>query len=121
MKDTLIITAFVASTLAGCAAVPTNPGAERIRITNVEPAKECKYLGDVTGNQGNFFTGAYTSNENLETGARNDMKNKALAMGGNVIAILTQRAGQTGGGSSGGYGSSQTNVTLSGNVYKCPE
>ena len=112
---------FLAVVVAGCAAVPLNPSAERVRLTHSEPGKECKFLGDVTGNQGNSFSGAWTSNENLETGARNDIKNKAVAMGGNVVAILTHRAGQT--GSYGQYGGSsqQTNVVLTGNVYSCPE
>ena len=113
-KITLV---FLAAVLAGCAAAPLISGSERVRITNSEPIKECKFLGEVTGSQGNFISGAWTSNENLETGARNDIKNKAAAMGGNVVSILTQRAGQTGSGSS----SQQTNVTLSGNVYHCPE
>ncbi len=54
----------------------------------------------------------------METGARNDIKNKAAAIGGNVVVLLTQRAGQTG-GYYGGSGQ-QTNVTLTGNVYRCP-
>ena len=107
--------------LPGCAATALNhPDAAKVRITNVEPGKECKFLGDVTGNQGNFFTGAYTSNSNLETGARNDIKNQAATMGGNVVAIITQRAGQTMGGDGWGMGGAQTNVILSGNVYLCP-
>lgn len=112
---------FLAVIMSGCAAVPINPGAERVRITNVEPGKECKFLGDITGNQGNFITGPFTSNENLETGARNEIKNRAFALGGNVVAILTQRAGQT--GSYGEYGGSsqQTNVVITGNVFLCPE
>ena len=97
------------------------PGSERVKITNTEPGKECKFLGDITGSQGDFFTGAYTSNANLETGARNDLKNKAAAMGGNVVAVLTQRAGQTGNASTFGGSMSQTNVTLAGNVYRCQE
>jgi len=119
MKKITVV--FLAAIVAGCAAVPINPGAERVRVTNSEPGKECKFLGDVTGTQGNFLTGPWTSNENLETGARNDIKNKAVAMDGNVVAILTQRAGLT--GSSGQYGGSiqQTNVTVTGNVYRCPE
>ena len=112
MKKITVV--FLTAVVAGCAAVPINLGAELVRITNSEPGKECKFLGDVTGNQGNFFTGPLTSNESLETGARNDMKNKAAAMGGNVVAILTQRAGHTSSGQ-------QTNVTLTGNVYRCPE
>ncbi len=54
----------------------------------------------------------------METGARNDIKNKASAMGGNVVYLLTQRAGH-----SGDYGGSsyQSNVTLTGNVYRCED
>ncbi len=119
MKKIAVV--FLATVVAGCAAAPINLGAERVRITNSEPGKECKFLGDATGNQGNFFSGPWTSNENLETGARNDIKNKAAAMGGNVVAILTQRAGQTGGFGQYGGSSQQTNVTITGNVYRCPE
>ncbi|WP_131701662.1 DUF4156 domain-containing protein, partial [Enterobacter hormaechei] len=77
------------------------------------------FLGEVTGSQGNFFTGGWTSNSNLETGARNDLKNQAYSMGGNVVVILTQRAGQTGSAYFGSGSSQQTNVTLSGTVYRC--
>ena len=51
--------ALVAIGLAGCSAIPLQPGAEMVRVTNEEP-KGCKFLGDVTGNQGNFFTGDFT-------------------------------------------------------------
>lgn len=108
-------------TLAACASKPLDPQARMVRVTTVEPGSECEYLGDITGNQGDFLTGEFTSNENLETGARHDLKNKAYKMGGNVVFLLTQRAGQTGGYDVDFGGSStQTNVTLSGNVYFCP-
>lgn len=104
--------------LAGCAATPLHPGAQMVRVTNTEPGSECKFLGDITGNQGNSWTGQFITNANLETGARNDLKNKAAALGGNLVVLLTQRTGGSGG--TGGSGQ-QTNVTLSGNVYRCPE
>ena len=88
-----------------------------MRITHNEPGKGCAFLGDVTGSQGDFLRGAITSNADLETGARNDLKNRAAAMGGNVVYLLTQRAGQTGRKDH----SEQTNVTLTGNVYRCSE
>ena len=119
MKHLIILT--LTATLGACSSVQLEQAATKIRLTNNEPSKECQYLGDITGNQGNFFTGAFTSNANLETGARNDIKNQAAAMGGNVVYLLTQRAGQTGSFSEDfGGGSQQTNVTLSGNVYRCP-
>lgn len=110
--------AFVS--LVGCAATPIQPGAEAVRITNTEPGSECKFLGDITGSQGNAFTGPFTPNKNLETGARNDLKNKAAALGGNVVVLITQRAGQTGSFNDGSGSITQTNVTLSGTVYDCP-
>ena len=112
--------ALVAIGLAGCSAIPLQPGAEMVRVTNEEP-KGCKFLGDVTGNQGNFFTGDFTSNRTLETGARNDIKNQARALGGNVVYLLTNRAGNSGSFGENGGSISQTNVTLSGTVYSCPE
>lgn len=63
--------------IAGCAAVELESGAQQVRIITTEP-QGCEYLGEVTGSQGNFFTGGYTSNANLETGARNDMKNQPI-------------------------------------------
>lgn len=112
-----VVVAATAVTIPACA--PTSlvhPTASQVRVTNNEPGKACTFLGDVTGSQGNFLLGAITSNADLETGARNDIKNKASALGGNVVYLITQRAGQTGGKNH----QEQTNVTLSGNVYRCP-
>jgi len=112
---------LILTSISACTALPLEPNAQLVRLTNTEPTKECTYLGDITGNQGDFLTGEFTSNANLETGARNDLKNKAHNLGGNVVYLLTQRAGHTGSFSKGFGGSSvQTNVTLSGNVYNCP-
>jgi len=117
-----LIPAIAILSLTACSAIPLQQTASNIRLTHTEPTGEhCKFLGDVTGNQGDFFTGGFTSNADLETGARNDIKNKANAMGGNVVYLLTQRAGQTGNYGDDFGGTQQTNVTLSGNVYHCNE
>ncbi|RPH29706.1 DUF4156 domain-containing protein [Buttiauxella warmboldiae] len=116
-KITLIALAIL---LAGCSAQNLNPQAQSVRVTNNEPGKECKFLGDVTGSQGNALAGVWTTNSNLETGARNDLKNQAANMGGNVVSIITQRAGHSGNTFDGTGMSRQTDVTLTGNVYKCP-
>src|SRR4249920_2361587 len=107
------IAPLVAIVLMACA-INGQRGAELVRVTNREPGRECKFLGDVTGSQGNRFTGGFTSNANLETGARNDLKNKAFDLGGNVVYLLFQRDSQT------GDSRDRKNVTLSGNVYRCP-
>ena len=111
------ISLFAFAVLSGCAITQLQPGAERVRVTNTEPDSKCEFLGDITANQGNSMTGPFITNENLETGARHDLKNKAAALGGNLVVLLTHRAGQSG---TLGESVEQTNVTLSGNVYRCP-
>lgn len=120
MKTIIIVLLLCA--LSACASTKLNQDAALIRLTHVEPsAEKCQFLGDITGSQGDFIFGSFTSNRNLETGARHDLKNQAQAMGGNVVYLLTQRAGQTGSFSKHGGSQEQTNVTLTGNVYRCPE
>ena len=108
-----------AAALAGCAASHLESGAQQVRIVTTEP-QGCEYLGEVTGSQGDFFTGAFTSNADLETGARNDMKNQAAKLGANTVQMLTNRAGQTGSMGQGSGSMEQTNVTYTGVAYKCP-
>ena len=119
LKQIIIISIVIL--MAGCSSIKLNPDAQTVRLTLTEPTKECKFLGDVIGSQGDAFTGAYTTNKKMEVGAMNDIKNQAAALGGNLVVILTQRAGQT--GSYGEYGRSSmlTNVTITGNVYSCPK
>jgi hypothetical protein len=97
------------------------PQAASIMVSpNPSVPQGCKYLGQVIGNQGNFFTGSYTSNKNLEQGAINDLKNQASQLGANYVQLITDRAGNTGGMNAGTGGLSETNVTYTGNAYKCP-
>lgn len=110
--------------LGGCASIQLDPQAARVIASPNKAPKVCKYVGQVVGNQGNFFTGDWTSNAHLEEGAMNDMKNKAGKMGANYIQLINSRAGNT--GSASGYNGnfsghmSQTNVTNIGNAYICP-
>ena len=103
--------AIVAITLIGCAANTLRPEAQRVRLLGAIPGPECKYMGDATGGQGNFLTGPYTSNANLQAGAINDLKNQAATMGGNAVYILANTTGLDKG--------TQTSVTSTGNVYFC--
>ena len=128
MIKKISLTTALTILITGCSSIQLNPNANRI-IASTNPApRACHYLGQVVGNQGNYFTGGWTSNANLEEGAMNDLKNKANNLGANYVQIITSRAGITGsmGGSfnqDNGYvsgSSSQTNVTNVGNAYKCP-
>jgi hypothetical protein len=104
----LLAATAVAASIAGCRAAPVNPNAELVKLTNTEPGKECQLLGEVRGHQGNMVTGEVEPNFNLETGARNDIKNKAAAMNGNVVYIVSMRNTPAG-----------TSVTIDGRAYRC--
>ncbi len=108
----------------GCAAMPLTAGAEKVIVTRQPQPKSCKFLGSVVGQQGGAFSGPWTSNRNLAQGALNDIRNKALELGGNYVTLESEHAGVTGSGSSyqgtGSYQTRQTDVTKTGNVYICP-
>ncbi len=108
----------------GCAAMPLTAGAEKVIVTRQPQPKSCKFLGAVIGQQGGAFSGPWTSNRNLAQGALNEIRNKALGLGGNYVTLESEHAGVTGSGSSydgtGSYHTGQTDVTKTGNVYICP-
>lgn len=106
--------------ISSCASIEVQPHAKKVMISPNPAPKGCKYVGQVAGNQGNFFTGAWTSNKNLEVGAMNDMRNEAGKLGANYVQLVTNRAGNTGSGGGGYGGYEQTNVTNMGNAYNCP-
>ena len=108
----------VMASLAGCAAKDLRPEAKRIPILTHEP-RGCFYLGEVTGNQGGW-KGEWTSVENLETGARNDMKNKAYEMGGNAIHMLGNRASESGHWDKTGGHTKQTDVVYTARRLQVP-
>lgn len=103
---------------SGCAATPLHPVSAGIQLVRTDP-EDCQYLGTVEGSQGNWFTGRWTSNRNLEMGARNALLNNAAERGANTVAVITDRAGNTGSWhrKEGGY--AQTNVVYVGTAYFC--
>lgn len=115
---------FWLAILPACSAVQVKPGVQRVLVSKNAAPAECKFLGTVVGSQGNAFTGPWTSNKNLSEGAMNDLKNKAFDLGGNCVQIETDRAGSTISGNmfkgTGSLSGGQTDVTMTGNVYRCP-
>ncbi len=100
--------------IAGCAAVQLLPEARAIELVNDPPDRTiCKFLGEVVGSQGNFFTGDYTSNKNLVVGARNELRNEASKLGANVVHVQDQK--NTNAHDSLGT----TNTTVVGKAYRC--
>lgn len=73
--------------LAGCSNSHSLTSAgQQVRVVEKKPASECQLLAHVTGQQSNWLAGSDESSSLL--GAANDLRNKAAAMGGNVIYNL---------------------------------
>lgn len=115
---TLTWIALVTS-LAGCAATPLrHPGASSIMVTRNPPPQACRFVGEVSGSQGNFLTANLTRDENLVEGARNELRDAAFELGANYVQIeLENPSHNTADDSLGGVYSS----TVIGNAYVCPE
>ena len=99
--------------LSACSAIQTTPTGGLVELTNDKPQGNCRALGETVGSQGNFFTGNYTSNKNLMIGARNDLRNQAANIGGNLVHI------QNVSNASAHGGSGTSNTTVVGMVYNC--
>ncbi len=110
----LLFFSVTAIFLYGCAAIKALPEARHIELVNEAPdANRCEYLGEVSGSQGNWLTGDLTPNENLVVGARNDLRNKAYKMGGNLVYIQDMK-------NTNAYESlGTTNTKAIGKVYRC--
>jgi Domain of unknown function (DUF4156) len=93
--------------------IQTTPEGTLVELVNDKPQGNCRPLGEAVGSQGNWFTGDYTSNRNLMLGARNDLRNQAAAMGGNLVHV--QNLSNT--NAHGSLGT--TNTTVVGMVYNC--
>jgi hypothetical protein len=105
---------LLALLIIGCSAQPVRHEAQSVEIVNEPPDKEkCKFVGEIVGSQGNWFTGDFTSNENLVIGARNELRNKAYELGGNIVYIQDMK-------NTNAWGSlGTTNTTAVGKAYKC--
>lgn len=103
MNRALIV--FVLIGCVGCAARPLKPGAERVLLSNDRPTGDCQLLGEVIGGQGNPWTAELTSTRNLLEGSRNDLRNRAHAMG--ATHVHTQQTLK------------EDSYAIAGNAYKC--
>ena len=111
MKIVAILVLGIA--LPACSAKPIKPGAEKVFLSNEKPNPECKFVGEVLGGQGNWWTDDLTSNHAAVQGARNDLRNKAHNLSANYVHIQnsTQSESELGG----------TTASSIGNAYRCPE
>ncbi|WP_428945004.1 DUF4156 domain-containing protein [Pantoea sp. FN060301] len=101
--------------LAGCSSSNNtlSTAGEKVTFTDQQPASECQLLGNLTGSQSNWLSGAGGEGSSLR-GAANDLRNRAAEMGGNVIYGATSPTQN--------FWSSfaPLDSKMSGQVYKCP-
>ncbi|MEM9533123.1 MAG: DUF4156 domain-containing protein [Pseudomonadota bacterium] len=103
--------------LIGCSAIEPQSGAGTIVVSRQPAEPHCRLLGEVIGNQGNFVTAVFTSDRALMEGARNDLRNKAAALGANYVVIESENYSETSEDSIGGTHA----AVLVGNAYHCQE
>jgi len=98
----------------GCSAISATPQAQRIMLVKDKPTAEtCEYMGEAIGSQGDFLTGNFTDSDKLMEGARNDLRNKASAMGGNTVHVQNITSSQA------DESLGTTNTLVVGHVYRC--
>jgi hypothetical protein len=115
MQKRLILSLATATLLlAGCATTNSLSSAgQQVRIVDQQPDAACQLLGTAEGSQSNWLSGANSDYDSILS-ATNELRNKAAAMGGNVLY------GISGQGHSflSEFAPLPSNVV--GQVYRCP-
>ncbi len=110
-------TVFLVIFIASCSNLAEkNPDNEPVRlihkyelnIVNAGKTTDCRYLGEVVGSEGHWYTYLFISNRKLIQGAINDLHNNANAIGANVVYISDNI-------------DFSTSVTCYGQAYNCKD
>ncbi len=114
MRTKLLGLSVAALLLAGCSTSnKLSTAGEHVTFTDKQPPDSCQLLGNVTGSQSNWLSGTGAEGSSLR-GAANDLRNRAAAMGGNVIYGATSPTQNI-------WSSfAPLDSKMSGQVYKCP-
>lgn len=130
-KTRVLLVSLLTATLAACSSTPQiTPGSERIRVLDAEP-KGCIYVGEVSSVQEDKDIGTLETEMSLST--RVDLRNKAHALGGNILVFLKGKNTNTLPGSapagkaaeakssdSSSADSDKQPLVFIGTVFKCP-
>ncbi|MFM2589202.1 DUF4156 domain-containing protein [Vibrio sp. TBV020] len=102
---------FSALLIVGCAtpAKVIQPDAETVhlRLDASFNADKCQWLGEVTGNEGHWYSYLFYPNDVMVRGAMNDIKNQAHQLGANTVYMVHPQ-------------DFVTSFTVMGNAYLCP-
>ncbi|HBO24459.1 MAG TPA: DUF4156 domain-containing protein [Providencia sp.] len=85
MRIKVLLGAAALLLLAGCTTTTNLSSAgSQVRFVENQPGSDCQLLGQVAGTQSNWLSGVNNESSAMRSAA-NDLRNKAAAMGGNVI------------------------------------
>lgn len=85
MRIKVLLGAAALLLLAGCSTTTNLTAAgSQVRFVENQPGSDCQLLGQVVGTQSNWLSGVNNESSSMRSAA-NDLRNKAAAMGGNVI------------------------------------
>ena len=75
--------------LVGCSAKNVlTPEAKNVRMYDTLPTNmHCKYIDEIMGSEADMFTFVLMSNKDMTAGARADLRNQAIKLGGNSVEI----------------------------------
>lgn len=99
--------------LASCM-IKLEKGAETVQLIYIQPEEEsCRFIGQTSASEGGMVSGDFMSDAKIHKSTANLMKNKAYAMGGNMVYIQQQFDKNK------GLTKTMTNQTMLGFVYQC--
>jgi len=99
--------------LSACA-TSLEEGAEDILMVNIRPSEKlCEFLGQISVSEGGMVSGDFMRDSKIKEGANNQLKNRALKMGGNTVFIESRFNDLK------HLSSQKLNETLIGYVYLC--
>jgi len=109
-----ILTISLCVMAASCTVIQKQPGTEPVRLVfynelNIvaeDKSPTCRYLGEIVGSEGHWYSYLFISNSELTHGAMNDIHNKANELGANVVYLNDQIP-------------FSTSVTFYGQAYHC--
>ncbi|BCG64305.1 MAG: hypothetical protein methR_P2078 [Methyloprofundus sp.] len=80
----------VVMTITACA-ISLEKGAEIVQLIYQRPSADtCQFIGQTSASDGGMVSGDFMTDAKIHEGAANQMKNKAFAMGGNLVFIQHQ-------------------------------
>jgi len=99
--------------VSGCA-ISLEEGAGIVQLIYTQPNKSvCQFLGQTSSQEGGMVSGDFMSDARIHEGVANQMKNKAYAMGGNLVYVKLQFDKNK------HITRTKTNQTMIGFMYRC--